>query len=310
MTENRQYNSKTSNILLIDDDKDVHQFLRKRLQSESIVLHSAENGIDGIRHAHDIDPDIILLDLNMPIMDGFEVLRELKDDPDLFNIPVIVFSGSDSAEDKVLGFDLGAIDYICKPFDTTVLRARLRSALRMVGLVKMLEQRAQIDGLTGLWNRAYFNARLESEIATVERSDIPLALAMCDLDNFKQLNDQHGHPAGDAVLQGYAELLDDTLRKDDIACRYGGEEFALILRNTDAQRAKEVLERVRQNLEAHTWSRHPERHITASFGVCDITSAGSYNPADWVEAADKALYAAKKSGRNTIIAAPSEPVHN
>ncbi|MHC4976197.1 MAG: diguanylate cyclase [Planctomycetota bacterium] len=290
-------------ILLIDDDKDVHMFLKLRLQAENIELHSAENGIDGIRRAGELMPDLILLDLNMPIMDGFEVLRELKDDPELFSIPVIFFSGSDSAEDKVLGFDLGAIDFINKPFDIAVLRARLRSALRTIGLVKMLEQRAQIDGLTGLWNRSYFDSRLESEIATVERADTPLALAICDIDHFKSLNDQHGHPAGDDVLQGFADLLSTTLRCDDIACRYGGEEFGLILRNTNARGAVEVLERVRKKLAESTWPRHPERSITASFGVCDFSTVQSYNAADWVETADKALYQAKQTGRNKVVLA-------
>ncbi|MFG0256282.1 MAG: diguanylate cyclase [Phycisphaerales bacterium JB043] len=302
MAENESPNS-VPTILLIDDDKDVHVFLKLRLQAENIDLHSAENGIDGIRRAHELQPDLILLDLNMPIMDGFEVLRELKDDPKLFDIPVIFFSGSDSAEDKVLGFDLGAIDFINKPFDIAVLRARLRSALRMIGLVKMLEQRAQIDGLTGLWNRAYFDSRLESEIATVERGGSKLALAICDIDHFKSLNDQHGHPAGDDVLQGFAKLLNNTLRCDDIACRYGGEEFGLILRNTDSRGACEVLERVRTKLQESVWPRHPERSITASFGVCDIDSVSSFNAPDWIETADKALYQAKQSGRNKVVVA-------
>ncbi|MFG0275292.1 MAG: diguanylate cyclase [Phycisphaerales bacterium] len=288
-------------LLLIDDSQDIHMLIRQRMRSEGIDVVSAENGVDGLRMAGEILPAIILLDLSMPVMDGFEVLRALKDDPATNHIPVIVVSGRDDAEDKVQGFDLGAIDYVCKPFDMTELCARVRSAMRIAELMQMLSQRAQLDGLTGLWNRAYFDERFEAELSSARRSGAPIALAMCDIDHFKSLNDTHGHPAGDAVLKGFGRLLVDTLRRDDVACRYGGEEFSIILRNTDAAAAATVLDRIRRKLAQIVWPRHPERAVTASFGVAHLGNPPGDDAAAWIEAADKALYQAKTLGRNRVF---------
>ena len=290
-------------LLLIDDSEDVHVLLRHRMKSEGIEVISADNGFDGLQQALTAQPSIILLDIDMPLMDGFEVLRALKDNSETSQIPVILLSGSVDTEDKVLGFDLGAVDYICKPFESTELRARVRSALRISELMHMLAHRAQIDGLTGLWNRSYFNDRLVAEIGASDRSSMPLSLVLCDLDRFKQLNDQHGHPAGDEALRGFGRLLSDMLRKEDIACRYGGEEFAVLLRMTPAAKAKMVIDRVREGLEAIVWPRHPERRVTASFGVVDERIVGSTKPELWLEMADRALYRAKNEGRNRVIIA-------
>lgn len=292
-------------LLLIDDSQDIHMLIRQRLRSEGIEVISAENGVDGLRLAGEESPSLILLDLSMPVMDGFEVLRSLKDDPATSQIPIIVLSGRDDAEDKVQGFDLGAIDYVCKPFDMTELRARVRSALRIAELMQLLAQRAQIDGLTGLWNRSYFDERIAAELSSAKRSGVPIALAMCDIDHFKSLNDTHGHPAGDAVLQGFGTLLTDTLRRDDVACRYGGEEFAIILRNSDAKAAATVIDRIRRKLAQTVWPRHPERAVTASFGVCDRTTPPSEEASAWIETADKSLYQAKTLGRNRVFIAGS-----
>jgi diguanylate cyclase (GGDEF)-like protein len=300
-------------LLLIDDSQDIHMLIRQRLRSDGIDVIGAENGVDGLRLAGEEIPALILLDLGMPVMDGFEVLRTLKDDPATSQIPVIVLSGRDDAEDKVQGFDLGAIDYVCKPFDMTELRARVRSAMRIAELMRLLSQRAQIDGLTGLWNRAYFDERFEAELSSAKRSGAPISLAMCDVDHFKSLNDTHGHPAGDAVLQGFGKILTETLRRDDVACRYGGEEFAIILRNSDANAAATVIDRIRRKLAQTVWPRHPERAVTASFGICDRTTPPSEAAAAWIETADKSLYQAKTQGRNRVFIAgsgvysPAEP---
>ncbi len=290
-------------VLLIDDSVEILRLLQVRLRSEDVNLITASTGMEGIRIAQERAPSLILLDLEMPVMDGFETLRALKDDNRTVNIPVIVISGSDDTVDKVSGFEFGAIDYVCKPFNLPELRARMRSALRIQQLMSMLEKRAQIDGLTGLWNRAYFDQRLEEEVASHLRTGRPFTLVLCDLDNFKKLNDTHGHPAGDAVLQTFAKQLDSTLRKQDIACRYGGEEFAFLLRETHADQAKTLIDRVRETLEQTRWPRHPEHRVTASFGVCDHPSGDASLPSCWLETADKALYQAKKMGRNRLIVA-------
>lgn len=288
-------------VLVIDDSAEILRLLEVRLRNEDIDLITATNPIDGIRIAAERQPALILLDLAMPVMDGFEALRLLKNDPRTVHIPVIVVSGSDDTDDKVAGFNLGAIDYVCKPFNMPELRARMRSALRIHALMRMLSQRAQIDGLTELWNRAHFDRRLSEEVATRVRTGKPFTLALCDLDNFKSLNDTHGHPAGDAVLITFAKVLMSMLRKQDIACRYGGEEFALILRDTTAEQARRLLDRIRENLESLRWPKHPERTITASFGVCDNPAGDANEPAAWIESADSALYDAKRAGRNRVV---------
>jgi diguanylate cyclase (GGDEF)-like protein len=202
--------------------------------------------------------------------------------------------------DRVRGLDLGAVDFIAKPFEVAELKARVRSALRMQHLVKMLEYRAQIDSLSGLWNRRYFDQRLQQEWSEARRHGRSLSLIMCDVDRFKRLNDQFGHPFGDQVIERVAQILSGG-RGSDITCRYGGEEFGVILPSTAADRALEVAERHRVAIESHTWSGHDDVIVTSSFGVADLTSV----PADagmeqLVQAADMALYRAKQSGRNRV----------
>ncbi|MEC9374444.1 MAG: diguanylate cyclase [Planctomycetota bacterium] len=300
-----------SNVLLIDDSADIHRLLSFHLRNEDLTLHTETSGADGVRAAQTLDPALILLDLNMPGIDGFETLRRLKTDPITVDIPVIVISGSDETSDKVRGQDLGAIDYVCKPFSTpdeiAELKARVRAALRLSHLMRLLAQRAQIDGLTGLWNRKHFDERLAIELGVRQRTGRPLTLCLCDLDHFKSVNDNHGHAAGDVALQGFANILTSHLRRQDLACRYGGEEFGLILRDTTAAQSITLLERIRADLQAKRWPRHPDRPITASFGVCDIPirepedPTDQPEPQDWLEAADQALYHAKQTGRNRII---------
>jgi len=290
-------------VLLIDDSPLIHRLLEARLRSEEVELHAVTDAEEGLALAVERQPDLILLDLMMPGLDGFEALTLLKDNKQTVGIPVIVISGSDETDAKVAGLELGAIDYVCKPFNFPELRARVRSAMRISHLMRLLEQRAQIDGLTGLWNRQHFDDRLSDELAMRARTGRPFTLCLCDLDHFKTVNDAHGHAAGDAALQGFARLLSDRLRRQDVACRYGGEEFGLILRETTGERALSVLERIRADLAKKRWPRHPQRRITASFGVFDGGGEEGLEPEQWVERADEALYAAKQGGRNRIVLA-------
>ncbi|TVQ61608.1 MAG: diguanylate cyclase [Phycisphaerales bacterium] len=287
-------------VLVIDDSKDVHRLLKARLRNEQLDLSHAESGAAGLEAVQQEAPAIVLLDLDMPGMDGFEVLRRLKDDAATIHLPVIVLSGLHSSQDKVTAFDLGAVDYITKPFDLTELRVRVRSALRMHGLLQMLAQRAQLDGLTGLWNRAYFDQRWGEEVASCQRHDRPLSLAFFDADHFKSLNDTYGHPAGDQVLIGIAQIFQRVLRQTDIACRYGGEEFAIIMPETEPDEAVKVCERVRDTLENVCWERHPERGVTCSIGLCGSNGSVSVDAAAWLQATDEQLYKAKQGGRNRI----------
>ncbi len=280
-------------VLVIDDSIDVHRLLRARLRHEDVDLIGATGGEEGIDAAAEHQPALILLDISMPDLDGFEVLRRLKNNPSTRNIPVIVLSGLQSPQDKVTAFDLGAVDYMTKPFDLMELRVRVRSALRMHRLLQLLTHRAQIDGLTGLWNRSHFDRRWQDEAALCARHTRPLSLAMIDIDHFKQINDAYGHPAGDAVLQSIARVMQRVCRQNDIACRYGGEEFAIILPETPPDAAMFLCERLRESIESLSWPRHPERHVTVSIGLAGIAAGPAPNP-------DRCLYRSKRDGRNRV----------
>lgn len=289
-------------VLLIDDSIDVHRLLKVRLRHEQIRLVDALNARDGLELAKKEPPATILLDLDMPDTDGFEVLRALKEDSTTNSIPVIVLSAMSSSEDKVTAFDLGATDYVTKPFDLAELRARLRAALRLDQLLHLLADRANVDGLTGLGNRAHFNKRWAEKVAECRRHPMPLALAMCDVDHFKRVNDTYGHPAGDEVLQGVAKMLQSECREIDVACRYGGEEFALIMPATSTPDALVVAERVREALMRVIWPRHPEHQITMSIGLVGSSGGiGEATAANWLEQADRNLYSAKRDGRNRVV---------
>ena len=286
--------------LVIDDSVDVHRLLAARLKQEELELVCTANPREGLALAAANPPAVILLDLDMPEMDGFEVLRALKDGAATQNIPVIIVSGMAGMQDKITAFELGAIDYVVKPFEFTELRVRLRSALRVHRLLAMLATRAQLDGLTGLWNRAYFDQRLSEEVSKSGRHGRPFSIAIADADHFKSINDTFGHPAGDAVLQGIAKILRRECRMSDIVCRYGGEEFVVLMPDTSPADAAAVCERIRQNVEQTTWSRHPERKVTISMGVAGVEGANDQPASAWLEAADRNLYISKRSGRNKV----------
>ena len=293
-------------LLAIDDSDLVHRLLRARLKHERIELRAASCGEEGLELARVLKPELILLDIELQDLDGFEVLARLKADPETQEIAVIFVSASNETMDRVRGLDLGAVDFIGKPFDVGELKARVRSALRMQRLVRMLAQRAQIDGLTGLWNRAHFDQRLRNEVSESERYSRELSLVLCDVDHFKSINDQFGHPFGDEVLERVAAVLTEG-RVSDVACRYGGEEFGLILPQTTIAKAIETAERHRDRLAQLTWADRPGLRISASFGVADIGCIDiPPTPEALIRAADESLYRAKASGRNCVdIAVPS-----
>lgn len=292
-------NQRPAQLLAIDDSPLIHRLLKTRLKRERLQIHHAMSGEEGINKAIELIPDVILLDLDMPGQNGFQVLHQLKENRSTHEIPVIFVSGSCSTDQKVHALEMGAIDFVTKPFELAELRARVRSALRIHQLIRMLAERAQLDALTGLWNRAYFDERLRREIEESERHGHPLSLIFADLDHFKMLNDEHGHTFGDLVLEEFAHILTHG-RAGDVACRYGGEEFVVIATHTNADEAVTVANRYRTALEQKCWQGFPELTITASFGVSDLLRSRSFVPADLVNSADQALYEAKESGRNCI----------
>jgi diguanylate cyclase (GGDEF)-like protein len=308
-----QVSSARPRLLAIDESMDTHRLLKSSLRAERVEIHGATTGEQGLRSARTMQPDVILLSVELPDMHGFEALEQLKADAATHDIPVIFLSSSAETQTIVRGLDMGAIDFVGKPFDISELKARVRCAIRIRLLIRLLAQRAQIDGLTGLWNRAHFEHRLHEEVSAALRHSAPLSLILIDLDDFKGINDAHGHPIGDVVLEEFGRLLARG-RAADIACRYGGEEFAIILPRTVAEDARCVAERLREDVRALRWEEAPKIMVTASFGVADLTCLPPINatlsapgPAEkaLVEVADQALYRAKTGGRDRVIVADS-----
>lgn len=291
-------------ILVIDDSPEIRKLVKIRLSKEQFEIHTAEDGVSGFKMAREIQPDLILLDVDMPDRDGFATCADLKSDPDTMNIPIIFLTGACSTEEKVRGLEMGAIDYVTKPFDSIELQARVRSALRTKYLLDLLSKKAMIDGLTGLWNRTYLDAHLSIELSSARRNHTQLSCIMIDIDHFKVLNDTYGHSFGDTVLKGVAKLLHEGCREHDIVCRYGGEEFTVLLPNTELSDAQELAERLRAIIELQQYYyRNEAISVTCSFGVSTLCASA---PPSLVELADKALYEAKKIGRNCVIACPCE----
>jgi diguanylate cyclase (GGDEF)-like protein len=303
-------------ILIVDDHEDNVELLRARLESWGYSTTSARDGAEALSCIESDLPDLVLLDIMMPKVDGIEVARRVKNNPDLPFIPIIMQTALDSTENKVEGLEAGADDYITKPIDFPELKARLRSMLRIKRLQEELEERerelleanerlrhmSQTDGLTGLDNRRHIEQRIEEMFEHAKRLNEPFAVVMVDLDRFKSVNDSHGHQAGDAVLRQLARILKQEVREIDHAGRYGGEEFILLLTGTVLDAAVTFAERVRKAIEAHTFTFDGTSICrTASFGVAAWPHPKVKTCDELVRAADEALYVAKETGRNRVI---------
>jgi diguanylate cyclase (GGDEF)-like protein len=288
-------------ILLVEDSGFQRRLLRKQLESESVAIIEAADGLAGLELCHSNPPDLILLDLNLPYCDGFEVLNRLKDNCRTSSIPVIVVSEVNATADKIRGLDLGAVDYVTKPFDPIELRARIRVALRIKRLQDLLEERAYIDGLTGLPNRFALEDRLATEWARLHRHGGALAVWVADLDHFKAINDTYGHPSGDEVLRGTAQILGSSVRTTDMAARLGGEEFVVIAPHCDVQGAFKTAERFREQLAAMPLTIGSDLiPVTTSIGVASWPEDPVVSAADLLARADRALYQVKAAGRNAV----------
>jgi diguanylate cyclase (GGDEF)-like protein len=219
-------------------------------------------------------------------------------------IPVIFLTGAASTEEKIRGLELGAVDYVTKPFDPAELRARVRASLRTKYLMDLLARKAMIDGLTGLFNRTYFDARLISEMSLARRNETPLSCIMVDVDRFKQINDEYGHPFGDEILRGIAQVVGESCRTEDTICRYGGEEFVILCPSSDAATTARLAERLRDCIQNAAFTRDGiSVQVTCSFGISDLRGSP---PPSLVELADQALYRAKQGGRNRVEVAWDE----
>lgn len=291
-------------VLVADDDAINRQVLGELLKPEYTVL-LAKNGAQTLERAQRHVPDLILLDVVMPDMDGYQVLRRLRAEPATAHIAVIFISGLDRPEDEANGLKQGAADYIAKPFNAVVVMARVATQLQLVRQRRLLEHMAHMDSLTGLANRRRFDEAFELEWQRALRSAEPLSLALLDIDCFKQYNDLYGHPAGDRVLRSVARTTAAHMRRPaDLAARYGGEELALLLPNTDAEQARHVVDGICHAIAAlaipHAASLAAPM-LTVSVGGATCTAAGGESGIQLLEAADTHLYQAKQAGRNQVV---------
>lgn len=288
-------------VLVIDDSLVIQRLVQARLRNDGFEVLACGGGKEGIDVARNAHPDVILLDVDMPDLNGYETCKALKSDSATSFIPIIFLTSHTKIDDKVKGLDLGAIDYVAKPFDPVELRARVRSAYRTKYLMDLLEQKAQIDGLTGLYNRAHFDRRVREEYDRAKRYNTALAIVLTDVDRFKSVNDTYGHTFGDTVLAEVSEATRALSRTTDVVARYGGEEFVVVLPEQDLSGASTYANRVREMIEALTLEHNgvPVR-ITSSFGVSSTNEVGYSDVQHLVDAADRALYAAKEAGRNRV----------
>jgi len=301
------YKEKKARILIVDDEK-MNLKVLANLLKENYSLVLARTGTQAIKHAFsDFPPDLILLDVIMPEMGGYEVIKCLKNSDETKNIPIIFVTALSSIEDEELGLKLGAVDYITKPFSPPIVKIRIRNHLRIVNQYKLLDQLAYLDGLTEISNRRRFEDVFIKEWTRSIRNSDPLSLAMVDVDFFKQYNDNYGHAMGDVVLQKIAKSLDASLlRAPDLIARYGGEEFVMMLPETDAQAAMMVAERSLQEVAELDIPHHYSSvasYVSVSIGIATTHPGdGDSIPENLLESADKNLYIAKQSGRNRVVA--------
>jgi two-component system cell cycle response regulator len=308
----------TKRILVVDDHPDNIQLLRARLEARGYIVEEAADGEAALARVYTSPPpDLILLDVMMPKIDGFEVARRIKSDDSLPFIPVIMQTALDSTESMVQGFEAGADDYIAKPVNFRELDARVRSLLRIQTLQSALEQRerelsaanAQLlvlsstDVLTGVANRRALEERLHDMWEHSQRLHEPLSLVMCDIDHFKRVNDDYGHQVGDVVLQQFARLLVNEAREIDRVGRYGGEEFVLLLPGTVLDAAVTFAERIRECVEKRefTYDDGHTLHRTMSCGIAAWPHPLVADQEALIKAADDALYVAKETGRNRVV---------
>ncbi|WP_245587873.1 GGDEF domain-containing response regulator [Desulfovibrio inopinatus] len=290
-------------ILLVDDMQDNLMILAESLKNR-YILSSATNGITALKYVHENPPDLILLDIMMPGMSGYDVLKRLKADESSQHIPVIFITALGDEQEETMGLHMGAVDYIRKPFSPAVVNARVETHLELKRKTDLLERLASFDSLTGLANRRRFDEYLGRSWRQCTRSSSSLALIMGDIDFFKEYNDCYGHTQGDQCLRDVAQaLLLSARRPTDLVARYGGEEFTIMLPETDCDGAMAVAQNILHNVNQlhlpHATSSC-SKHVTISLGVAVTRPAQATSSASLLQGADAMLYEAKAHGRNRV----------
>jgi diguanylate cyclase (GGDEF)-like protein len=290
-------------LLIVDDDRFVHEALEAALDGQALrVLHAYEPE-DGLRQAIEARPDVILLDVNLPRMDGLKLCRHLKETPSVRDVPILFLTVEANVQRLARALEIGATDYIRKPFDPIELRARVAAALRLGRMIALLRDQAWIDALTGLKNRAALDDALEAAAAAYERVGQPAALLLLDLDDFKQVNDEHGHGVGDELLRGVGAAIRGCCRPYDTPARFGGDEFAVVYTQAEGDGARLAAERVLAAVRrVKCAGGRAAKPVRASAGLVVTEGGGEpFAAAELVKRADEALYEAKRAGGDRLL---------
>lgn len=296
--------SKQQTILIVDDAKTNINILAELLKPD-FRIRAATNGEKALEIAFSVNPpDLILLDVLMPGIDGYEVCKRMKASSQTKNIPVIFITGKVTEEDEIYGFNLGAVDYITKPFSPVIVKARVNMHAELKRHRDYLEGISYLDGLTGIPNRRRFNEYLSFACDFSHREEVPVSMVMMDIDHFKLFNDHYGHQEGDSCLIQIAQALSGIIvERTDLVARYGGEEFACILPNRTEEEALEIAQKLRRavlDLRIPHETSRVEPIVTISLGVATVIPSADKTCKDLIKAADEALYRSKESGRNKV----------
>jgi diguanylate cyclase (GGDEF)-like protein len=294
--------NKKYSVLIVDDERANIIALTDILETEYEVFAVIDSR-EALETAEEDMPDVILLDILMPGMDGYQVITELKKQEKTKQIPVIFITGLDSVEAEERGLALGAADYISKPFHSPIVRLRVQNQIKIIEQYRIIERLSLYDQLTGLHNRRSFEKHMAAEWKRAQREQTPISLLMIDVDRFKNYNDTYGHQQGDEALVTVATSIAQTLKRpSDFAARFGGEEFIVILPNTSQHGALDVAEQIRSGAEQSVLLREgvETAGITLSIGVATRTHGMAYTIDELIRDSDAALYEAKNKGRNRV----------
>lgn len=304
--------NRTEYLLIVDDKANNRLLLNTYLSAAGYTVQMARTGEEALALIEKKPPSLVLLDIRLPGLNGYEVCRRIKTSEKIGFIPVILITAMDEEEERLKGIESGADDFIIRPIHKLELLTRVKSLLRIKRLHEELQQKniqlqqmAITDGLTGLYNYPYFRKILRQEVLRSLRYGQPVSLLMMDIDFFKMYNDQFGHPQGDQILRQFALLLCKNIRQTDFLARYGGEEFALILPSTDKNSAHIVAEKLRKLVENAKFplsQKMPFGRVTISIGVANVPQDAKEDER-LIQLADQALYRAKREGRNRTILA-------
>ena len=287
-------------IMIVDYTKDNIDILKKFLTKFGFKITAALSGELALDLIPKLKPDLILLDVMMPGIDGYEVCIRLKKDKDLKNIPVIFITAKGDTEDILEGFGVGAVDYIMKPFRLEEVYVRVKTHLILSAALKKLTLDSETDPLTGLFNRRTFMQKIKNEALRFKRTQKFFSILFGDIDLFKKINDTYGHLAGDAILVSISHILNTEKREIDQVARWGGEEFLILLPETNLKGAVQLGNKIRKSISAKPITHEgQEINVTMSFGVSEYTSETHIEKT--IDLADQRLYLEKNSGRNKVV---------